>query len=253
MLKKVLVMMVVDALGAVGYARFSEAGAARTSAVLRGQVLGHERLIARCMTERGFEYEVALPADVLLEEARFVAEKAGRDVAAALEAVELPTNPNDAIVRSLSSEQQEVYADAYWGTSTTNGCYYLTYEEAWGVDIRTLNRVAEGKLVEAERRIAGDPRIVGAKADFVDCMNRRGYGFTSTDQINQYEFDQQDEVVEEITGAPPIPGGGVEVDHPLWQDYLSRMVEFEEGLAGCEPEYLGVVQPIENEYLGHNR
>lgn len=170
-----------------------------------------------------------------------------------LEAVVLPTNPNDAIVRSLSPEQQEQYADAYWGSSTTDGCYYLTYKEAWGVDIRTLNRVAEDKLVEAERLIAADPRIVVARAEFVDCMNRRGYDFTSVDQINLYEFDQQDEVVEKITGAPPIPGGGVEADHPLWQDYLSRVVEFKEGLAGCEPEYLGVVQPIENEYLGHNR
>jgi hypothetical protein len=247
----VVVVTIASLVACSGCSADAEAPAdeeAASTESLRKTVLHHEELIAACMRAEGFDYIAAVPFDVILEETRAEAEANGDDVAAALEAVETPEDPNDAIVRALTEDEQLAYADAYWGTDEVGGCYYSTYEEAWGVDIVELAGDLDDKLTDAEDRIAADPRVIEAKEAYVACVRDGGYLVASVDDINAYRSKHEAATVEAIQA-----GGQVDIhpDDPLWQAFEEEMDEFLALRDSCEADYLEVVQPIENDYLGN--
>ena len=121
-----------------------QAGEANQLSDLRSTVLAHEELIAACMKEAGFDYVAIIPPDVLMEEARSLAEQRGEDPEAAVDALDLPEDPNTKITDGLSPAELTAYEKAFWGQEggegtlrDDEGCYYSTYEEAWGVDLLT--------------------------------------------------------------------------------------------------------------------
>jgi hypothetical protein len=207
----------------------------------------HERAIADCMAERGFEYIAALPADVLMEEARASAEAQGRDLEEALTDLEIPEDPNETILASLPPDRAEAHADAYWGDGRRDGCYYATYEQAWGVDVRELGAAIDARLPAVEEQIASDSRVVAARAQFVECMRTKGYTFSSVEDVWSYPSRVTSEAVARING--PGGGNGVPPDHPEWRAHERALERFESILSRCEEPYAAVVRPIENDYL----
>lgn len=251
MLKKITIGLLTTGLvtaGIVAATRsISEAVPEGSESAFRTTVLAHEVAIAECMADRGFEYVASIPADVLLEEARAAAEAEGRDLEEALEEVDLPEDPNEAIIAALPADRAEAYADAYWGTDGSNGCYYSTYEQAWGVDIRSLGSDLDEHLPAVEAEIASDERVVAAKEAFLECMAREGYAFDRVEDVRSYEGRQTAATVQRING----PGGGSDVpaDHADWLEHVARMERFADARSRCEPAYTEVVRPIENAYL----
>jgi hypothetical protein len=148
---------------------------------LRTSVMAHERLIATCMHQRGFEYVVAVPADLILQEAK---ERAEATPGAPTAEPSVPPDPNDAIVAKLTPARQDAYQAAYWGTGTADqGCYYGTYAQAWGRSVDQA--IGEGDRLVA--RVVSDRRVVRALARYVSCMDGRGLVVTDTDTIGSLE------------------------------------------------------------------
>lgn len=147
---------------------------------LRDTVLRHERLIAECMKERGFEYVVGLPSSVLAEEARQQAKAEGGDAHAAVEKAQADAvNPNEATLAALSPEQQARWGDALWGDANRRGCYDHTYAAAWGVSPGDLTSQAEALLAKAK----ADPAVVAAAGEYVSCMAARGHTLDHPDNL----------------------------------------------------------------------
>ena len=215
---------------------------------LRSKVMAHEELIADCMHVAGFEYIAALPGDVLMEEARSEAEARGEDPVKAIESLDLPDNPNDRIIQGLNPEEMAAYQLAFWGPTGVDGCYYSTYESGWGVDIIEMSGELSDNLAEVEARIDSDPRVVAAREEFTSCVGRAGYEVSSIRDINEYYARAEYEVVRQIeaTGVTDITP-----DNPQWMEFQSLMDEFRVVVDECGEDYYSIVQPIENEYLGH--
>jgi hypothetical protein len=150
------------------------------SAVAR-TALRHESLIADCMHGRGFDYAVALPRDVTVEEVRRAAVRQHRDPKAAMARAEAsaPPDPNRAVVGALPPDRQQAWGDALYGDDGWPGCYYATYERAWG---ESLDRQAQqGETLAA--RVRADPAVRVAERTYLDCMAARGYRVSGTDDV----------------------------------------------------------------------
>lgn len=238
-----LLLVGTIALGALG-------GTQADQTTLRERTLAHEELIADCMAKGGFSYIAAVPADVLLEEARAAAEAADLDVKAAIEAVDLPPNPNDSIVAELSPEEQEAYAEAYWGNETIDGCYDTTYEEAWGVSLEAL-LPSESTLAAVEQAIEADPRVIAAQRAYIECMAKGGYNFDSVYDIVTYRARQTEAVIDLINGADG--GSDVDADNPVWVDFEKQIAHFEQVWSSCEAPYLDTIDPIRTTYMAQMR
>jgi hypothetical protein len=161
---------------------FATAGGAESdSTSLRPLVLKHETLIADCMHHNGFDYVVSVPTDVVAAEAANKAAQNGQDKHAAIGDAQrhAPANPNDALVAKLSPERQQAWGDALFGTDTSTGCYYGTYQEAWGVDLGAAAARGEQHLA----RVKADPAVKAAERRYIDCMAARGYRVTTTEEI----------------------------------------------------------------------
>jgi hypothetical protein len=141
--------------------------------VMRDTSLAHERLIADCMRQQGFDYTAAVPADVAVEAARHAANAAGADVAAAVRDAQRQAgpDPNDAVLAAMTPQRQAAWGDALYGTATTPGCYYGTYKAAWGVDPLTLG--TQGEQLTA--RVEADPAVRAALTTYLACMADRGF------------------------------------------------------------------------------
>lgn len=251
MLRKSVLALVGAALvlGAVAAAQPWAPESAEASP-LRERALEHEGLIAECMETQGFEYVVAVPADVLMEEARAEAEAAGDDVAAALDELELPPDPNAGILDGLSPSEAKDYERAYWGDEEKAGCYHATYEQAWGTDILAWEEELASRLPEVEAEIAADEGIIRAREQLLDCLDGHGFRFSDLESYERFQSKETQRAIEAIgDDARPGPGGGVPADHPVWQEHVERMEEFETAGESCEREYREIVQPIENRYL----
>ena len=244
----VLLVLILGGCGGSGDLQNSQNAELASASPMREKVLFHEELIAECMRAEGFEYIAVLPGDLLLEEARAEAERNGEDPIAAVDAVELPDDPNQDILAELSPEELAAYELAYWGPTDVDGCYYSTYEDAWGVDIVDLIAETNDGLAEAEERIAADPRVIDAKSAFVSCVQADGYDVGSLQDIQSYAAKAELEVVREITESG---ASEVLVTDPRWIEFENEMSDYEASYQACERAYLEVVQPIENEYLGN--
>ena len=167
--------------------------------LIRDQVLRHEQLVADCMKERGFEYAVTVPGDLLVEEARAAAEADGRDIRAAVEQASAARgtspSPNELLVAGLEPRQQQAWGDALWGTDDTAGCMDSTLQAAARVDVEAGLRRAEAILAQAK----SDPTVQSAERTYVACMTTQGYAVTSVDGIHEY-VGRRAEVLSEEAG-----------------------------------------------------
>lgn len=160
----------------VALARFG--GTDQRTPSLRATALQHERLIAACMRERGFEYAAAVPSSVLVEEARHAAAEAGRDEITAVRQAQARAkpDPNVAMVAELTPERQVAWGDALHGVGADAGCFYGTYRAAWGVDLGEV--VAKGR--REDDRVRADPSVRAAEATYRACMSARGFPVADT-------------------------------------------------------------------------
>lgn len=160
-------------------------------------------------------------------------------------------DPNRKIREALSDEDKEAYDKALFGRTATvdgeggtfsvqvgaggvvtsdgegefgpseAGCFGQA-QEAVGNDDERLERVGP-KLQELQERIASDPRMVKANADWAECMAGAGYDFESPDKIPQYLFGKMSDVQEALGGGgddddsrgPVVvggPGGAIDIE-----------------------------------------
>ncbi|MFS8096513.1 hypothetical protein LFM09_05170 [Lentzea alba] len=145
---------------------------------VRRQVLKHEELIATCMHRNGFDYVVAVPVDLAVQEAR----RAGKPLEQAI--AERPTNPNDTLLAALPADRQAAWGDALYGTDTTAGCFNETYREAWGKGLEDLSEKSE-QLVA---KVQADPSVKKALSAYVECMRGKGFRVSSPDGV--YELGE---------------------------------------------------------------
>lgn len=153
---------------------------------MREVALKHERLIADCMKQRGFDYAVAIPRDVFIEEALRKATVEGEDVEKAIEEASRRTaqqiDPNDRILTAMSPAKAQGWDNALYGTDSATGCSDQTFTAAWGTDLDADVEEANRVIAEVERR----PEILSAQQDYISCMKPRGYNVvTLEDALNQ--------------------------------------------------------------------
>lgn len=246
-----LIAIVIAAAGIVGIAIMqSDTQAPAVASELRQRALEHERLIAECMRGRGFDYEVALPRDVLLEEARAAAEAAGDDPVAAVENLELPDDPNTAIAAALSPSDQRAYEASYWGDGEQPGCYHATYKAAWGADLLAWEDALATSLDSIDAQIDADPEIQQARKELLACLDAAGYTFEYYIDYLRHPSTMTRQTLEAIgDDASPLPGGGAPADHPEWRAHEQRVAAFKQASAPCEEVYKATVTPIENRYV----
>lgn len=158
-------------LAAVGLLVLITLTACGSEPSLRPQVLKHEELIAGCMHRNGFSYTVAVPADLVIAEER----RAGKSLEQAI--ADRPANPNDAMLATLPEAQQKAWGDTLYGTDTTEGCYYKTYQAAWGQNLADV--AAKGEELKA--KVEADPAVKTAFRTYVDCMRGKGFRVNSLD------------------------------------------------------------------------
>ena len=161
-------------------------------------LMAHEVAIAGCMTDLAFRYVPHLPGDWLIEKASAPDEAAG---GSGRVDIEVPPNPNEVHLASLSESEREAYEFAYWGDLDRGGlipgCFASTHEEVWG---RSVFEPLGGGADEARASIAVDPRVVGARELYVDCMEAAGYRVGDTESIYRIidehaQSAQQDEQI----------------------------------------------------------
>lgn len=210
-------------------------------------VMRHEELIAGCMAGKGWEYIPAMPADMLLERESVLAEAEGREFDP--DSVDVPDNPNDAIVAGLTDQEKDARADAYWGNletgGTDEGCYYSTYEEAWGVDMASFDDETLAKLEEVDAAVAADPRIIAAQGEYIACMGEQGYQVTSLDDIfRQYDVGREQLAAELQSQGYEDPEQSAEM-----QQYRTEMNAAYQTHSECEPAYREVENTVRGEKL----
>ena len=144
-------------------------------------------------------------------------------------------DPNREIREALSDEDKEAYDKALFGRTATAdgeggtfsvqvgpggvvtsdgegefgpseaGCFGKA-QEAVGTDDDRIQRVGP-KLQELQERIASDPRLVKANADWAECMADAGYDFESPDKIPEYLFGKMSDLQEALGGGDDDGGG----------------------------------------------
>lgn len=159
------------------------------------RLMEHEELIAECMGERGWEYIPALPSDAIIEREHALAEAAGREPADP-EELDLPDDPNEAIIAALSDPEKEARADAYWGDrdrgGTDPGCYASTYEHAWGFD--PFDSEVEEQVLDMEAALQADSRVVEAREEYVECVADEGYEVSGTGDLFEHYIAREEEL-----------------------------------------------------------
>jgi hypothetical protein len=137
------------------------------------------------MASRGFQYSVAVPDDVILEQAFSTAVEAGKtgaELDAAMEQAKnsLPPNPNGILLNNLPISKQAEWNSAYSGTDTVVGCaeadIAMSPEEAAALD--TDFGKAEAAVAAAEQSPAGQEAL----RLWVQCMH--DHGSTAPDVTN---------------------------------------------------------------------
>lgn len=145
-------------------------------------------------------------------------------------------DPNQKIREALSDEDKEAYDKALFGRTATKdgehgtfsvqvgpggvvtsdgegefgpseaGCFGKA-QEAVGNDNERLQRVGP-KLQELQERIASDPRMVKANADWAECMADAGYDFESPEKIPEFLFGKMSDLQEALGGGGGDDGAG---------------------------------------------
>jgi hypothetical protein len=168
-----------------------------------------QALIARCMTEAGFEY---VPVDVKTVEAaqarvrmdpgytrRSYKEKWGLAVTTRFDnpVRDVGLGPNLRIWKRLPKADQEAYSRTLWGDDPTADFVFTLDEEDFS-STGGCTRKAVAQVFTAEQLkgtyvnpkdvlVDSDPRIVDARRNWSKCMRSRGYNYK----------EDQDEIIEE--------------------------------------------------------
>jgi hypothetical protein len=168
-----------------------------------------QALIAKCMTEAGFEY---IPVDVKTVEAaqqqvrtdpgytrRTYKEKWGLGVTTRFDNPVRDTGlgPNLRIWKSLPKADQEAYSRTLWGDDPTADFVFTLDEEDFsstgGCTRKAVEQVFTAEQLKGtyvnpkDVLVDSDPRIVAARRNWSTCMRSHGY---------EYREDQ-DEIIEE--------------------------------------------------------
>lgn len=213
---------------------------------LRERVTTQERAVAACMQGRGFEYIAALPADVILEEARAAAEARGVDPQKHLASVDLPQDPNESIRNDLGADDREAYADAFWGTDEQEGCQAVGFEQAFGTSQARLEAAAADRARVLDDLPRTNEKVQAAAAKHVACLRQAGWKVDSLEAVTQFAARQSEAVMDEILGADAEPGAGVDADDPRYVAHAARMAEWEDDRARCSADYDRVRVAAEN-------
>jgi hypothetical protein len=205
------------------------------------KVLAHEEAIATCMAERGFEYIPTIPADVVLQREAVMAASRGLPPPDPAE-VDIPDDPNVAIISRLSEAAKEARAVAYWGTDDAPGCYGSTYEEVWGVD--PWDPASAVRVEHMEAFIASDPRVKQAVEVYVRCMAAEGITVSSTGEL-YVRYVTAAEGLQAKRGAAEATDG-FDADQEALYEWWDRVHPIHERCIG--PHY-EVEETVRGEYL----
>ena len=150
------------------------------------RLLEHEEAIAVCMREYGFEYVAVLPSDWIMERETQLDVARGGDGRVDPEQLDIPANPNDAIVAGMSEEEVAAYEFAYWGDADLGGdipgCYQTTYQDVWGLD---LLADLSTETAELEQLLASDERLTAAEDDYLECMRSDGFAVANFNDVHR--------------------------------------------------------------------
>lgn len=209
------------------------------------RLMEHEDLIAECMRERGWEYIPALPADAVIEREHALADAAGREPPDP-EDLDLPEDPNEAIIAELADAEKEARADAYWGDldrgGTDPGCYSTTYEQAWGFD--PFDPEIEQQALDMEAALQADSRVVQAVRQYVECVAEEGYEVSGTGDLFDHYIDREQEL-----GARRDTEGDSDALQEEWDALQAEKYAAFEVHDGCIVAYDSVEEHVRGEYI----
>jgi hypothetical protein len=189
----------------------------------RSAVLAQEQRIADCMASRGFTYQVAVPNDLVLDEAfqaAVAAGKTGADLEAAMTSARaaLPPSPNEAVVLSMPASRQTAWNDAYSGTDAQPGCF----EPGFAMSSAELERLeadsdrADSALAAARQSPDGQEALMLYHL----CMQDLGHDVVDPDDFNAKLQEQTDSMRTDPESYPEEPPAG---DAAASAAYAARM------------------------------
>ena len=241
-----------------------------------------ETLIASCMSDAGFEYIAVdwdtiragmnadkhlpgLPEDEYVKVHGFGISTTYTGGPPQLNEMPIPAQvglgeKNVEIFKNLSPADQVAYNHTLLGEkkdasfamslefedfSLTGGCTRDAVEEVFGAD-----RLRPGLANPLDFVINQDPRMVGAREAYAECLAKEGYEYTHPEQVDSFLRDGLDE----ITGGAPVDKLSAEN-----QEALKKLQEIERKLAPishfCELEHYDTVadQILSELYTGTQR
>ncbi len=178
-----------------------------------------ENVIRDCMKEAGFDYvpvdPVAEQTDLVgqsgLSEEDFVAQYGYGITTLYEERKQLASGPNKDIRDSLSASDQVAYDQTLYGNDVSatfavavdtgdfsglGGCVKEATDEVFGG--AEVVQSLQDKLAELDARIAADPRMAEAIAEWSACMKEAGFELAEPQQVDAVLLAD----LEEIVGSP---------------------------------------------------
>lgn len=206
---------------------------------LEARVMDHQSLVAECMQAAGFDYVVALPNDVILERMSEEADAKGETLN--LETIELPEDPNEVILQSMSNAEVEAYLLEYWGDTDTGGsqegCYHSTFKGAWGAD--PYLDTTEDFGFDVEEAVLADQRVIAARDTYLECMASNGFRVTGPNAIlDDVEVARQE-----------AQDSGSEEALEIFEDW--RVALLDTGFNVCHPAYGAVEDAVREEIMAN--
>ncbi|MFK4071788.1 hypothetical protein [Streptomyces sp. NPDC029674] len=180
-----------------------------------------ERLIVRCMADRGFRYRSQpwfVPRTPGEDDPRRGDQverrrQVGYQAAAHLRKPRLPADPNAAYLRSLTAAKRTAYTAALYGTlghkvlaelpdgsetfMYTDGCNARALQRLYG-DLKVWMRaqmVATNLDGEIDGRLLEDKRVTALDAPWSRCMAAAGYRYRNTSEARSAVFDGYDKAL----------------------------------------------------------
>lgn len=240
-----------------------------TLSELAARIEETERLIARCMTDAGFQYlaldfvsvKKAMDSDQSapgLTSEDYV-KQFGLGITTQFDQpiVSFGAGPqNMAALGALPAGDQVAFRRALWGESTdwnhahaleaedfseTGGCTRAAAEQTY-----TPTDVSGGYVNPADRLLEQDPRMIAAIAQWADCMRAEGYEYDTPTQV---EDDLRSRLEAVLQGQDPVSVSGATL--AALTELQGEELAVAALLTSCEEEHIEPVQAaIESELYG---
>jgi len=206
-----------------------------------GKLMAQEHAIADCMAAEGLNYVPHLPADWVMERATELDHAAG---GSGNVTVDIPADPNEAIVAALTPAEVDAYQAAYWGSPGKIGCYDATYQQVFGVnradELQHLMAVAD----KVDAALESDPRMTTARTAYVDCMRDEGYEVVDINDVYTMIVEQS-EAVDTTAREQGIP-----VDQAAGYDaYTTFKTAILSAQDACAAGYRTIEDDVKAEYV----